>query len=214
MRNSTVLTIILIIIVILTLWYLRKIEKNIKFVEGRVYSSNITNIPHLEYDDIDSIYPIDSVTTTPNIPNMMNNKQLPVHELGNNLLQYESNIQVADQNAQPRQIVLPLPQSGRFYDSGEFHVVGHISRQRLTQDANLPTTLPLYGQRIQSQRAAWNYLVIDDRKNKCPVMLPSDPNKAGCMSDIGCSELQSGDIVVVPLVSQKEKWTVKMYSRI
>jgi hypothetical protein len=109
--------------------------------------------------------------------------------------------------------VVPLPLSGRFYESGEFHMVGHVSRLgRSPAAAALPTTMPLYGLRIPTRQAAWNYAVLHNNV-RLPVYLSASPRDT-CMGEIGCLELQSGDVVLVPAVDAAEGWRAKMYSRL
>ena len=104
--------------------------------------------------------------------------------------------------------IVPLPLSGRFYESGEFHMVGHISRMNRSTKI-LPVTLPLYGQRIAMQQATWNYAILYNNSR-----LPVYTATSNCMSDTGCIEFQNEQQVVVPDLDDKEVWKIKLYTKL
>ena len=163
------------------------------------------------------------------------------HSRMNMMMQQQQQQQIASRNLNSSNILrkihvdpmdkdkVTMPTSGRFYDSNEFHAVGYISQVRLgpgQQDPampeGLPSTLPLYGQRVDQgtiRGSRWQYMTVFNNsqynivrvKSLQPFVLEDCAN--------GCDELDPsnsmGDIlVVVPTLAGGTPWKVKLYSRI
>lgn len=218
MKNSTVVLFVLLIVVAVSLYVIKRLYGRLRLVESRMEmqaSAQVGPLQPVQADDMDELQFMDQ---GPNFP-LMRPASIVPQDAGQGQLPgppprtgFISVPPTAAAMAQPTPI-LPLPQSGRFYDSGEFHMVGHISRMRKSPRA-LPSTLPLYGQRVPSQRVAWIYAVLTADGRRLPVYSGKDIQDNGCMAAAGCQELESNDLVMVPNMDELEVWQVKMYSRI
>lgn len=224
MKNSTIVLFVLLIVVAVALYVIKRLYGRLRLVESRVeMQASVTTgsaqmqmgMPADEMDmarqmsESDMSFPAMRPVGLPHPPNgpaiiTAGQAQRP------GFLSVGPTVAAVSQPTP----ILPLPQSGRFYDSGEFHMVGHITRMRKSPRA-LPSTLPLYGQRLPSQaRVSWVYAVLTADGRRLPVYSGKDIQDNGCMAAAGCQELESGDIVMVPHMDELEVWQVKMYSRI
>jgi hypothetical protein len=206
MRNSTVITLVLLVVVVGVVLYIYKLQKQINS------NNNMARVvppqrpfyhkPHHHHHHIH--HPVANTTAATVVG-------LDVIERGGNATHDHD----LDHHHKPQALkqVLPLPVSGRFYDSGEFHMVGHLSRSSSRRKKE-PATLPLYGQRASMHRVSWHYVVLGNTGQRLAVYSNRDVQDGGCMAIQGCHELETDDLVMVPDLDEHEVWRVKMYSRI
>jgi hypothetical protein len=117
--------------------------------------------------------------------------------------------------------VVPLPTSGRFYDSGEFHPMGSLSLSTggrgsgtgsVFGSGSLSSSLSLYGKAQSIGTGAWNYATLVDGTRR-PVYAWDGSAARDCMVGRGCRELRDGDLVWIPNVDRTAKWRVRLFSK-
>ena len=69
--------------------------------------------------------------------------------------------------------------------------------------------LPLYGRRTGRGSDRWNYYTRTDTYN--PVPIPIKFQRRGCMDDVGCQEILSGDEVKVEVMNKQGKTSIYNY---
>ena len=62
-------------------------------------------------------------------------------------------------------------------------------------DNTKPTILPLMGRPLITNRDKWNFYTMSDKNNM--IKLPIKYKQRKCMTDVGCDNLYTGDIVYV-----------------
>lgn len=225
MRNSTVLVILLLIVFLVMVSYVQDLKANVQKVSEHIDKQTNVIKPIADEDLVQpgALHQGNSIIMPGNTANIVTtgaNDTLLDLAAGSAMIPLQPSKLVSishDENGER----IPLPVSGRFFGSEEFHMVGHLTRVRnnahTTQVHGLPvTTLPLYGQRIQATKLSWVYAVIgnDGRKYTVHVEMPSGDYTDCAKGPHGCRQLVNGDLVAVPGIDNMSLWRVRMFSKL
>lgn len=213
LRNSTILVILLLVVFLVMVSYVHDLKLNIVRVSESIRTQKPTS--ETTGDSIEeSVVGIGDLVHGA-LDKTSDSTMIPIEP--SKLLSVTKDMQPSTTYDPTEQI--PLPVSGRFFESGEFHMVGHLTRvQGYRQDRQENgTALPLYGQRVPTGKLAWVYAVIgsDGRKYIVHVPAPMEQGYINCAESAhGCRQLVSGDMVAVPDVDEGALWRVRMFSKL
>lgn len=223
LRNSTVLVILLLIVFLVMVSYVQDLKANVAKVASRIETVSETkpgtNNPNMNPNTAMMGGGISTTTIMNNNEHVTDPDALLDASTGSTMIPMEPSklLSITNTGDDP----IPLPVSGRFFESGEFHMVGHLTRIRNVRNTNnhgsfSSTTLPLYGQRIPSTKLSWVYAVIaqDARKYTVHIEMPSGDYVDCAKSPHGCRQLVSGDLVSVPGLDDHSLWRAKMFSKL
>ena len=85
---------------------------------------------------------------------------------------------------------LPINIATQSFDTS-YRQIGILTRL----DNTKPTILPLMGRPLITNRDKWNFYTMSDKNNM--IKLPIKYKERKCMTDVGCDNLYTGDIVYV-----------------
>ena len=232
MRNSTVLVILLLIVFLVMVSYVHDLKINFAKALGanganKPVTTTTTATISPDRTDIDTIEEADDYNyiITPNnqiaTNNVVNEGKQAISNSTMIPLEPSKLLSVSKEIAYDPTEQIPLPVSGRFFESGEFHMVGHLTRvQGFSQgkhNSTSGTALPLYGQRVPTGKLAWVYAVIGNNGSKYIVHVPApmDQGYTNCAeSPNGCRQLVSGDMVAVPDIDEGALWRARMFTKL
>ncbi len=221
MRNSTVLVILLLIVFLVMVSYVHDLKLNFaKILDANANKKPATTsleqdhvVDFIEEESENNHITMDEIGTKSDVnEGIRDSTMIPLEP--SKLLSVSKNI-AYDPTEQ-----IPLPVSGRFFESGEFHMVGHLTRvQGYKSDSSQSggTALPLYGQRVPTGKLSWVYAVIGGNGSKYIVHVPApmDQGFINCTeSPHGCRELASGDMVAIPDIDEGALWRVRMFTKL
>lgn len=221
MKNSSVILIVMIITSIIAIYYIYRVDTRVNSIEGRVQHAPNMPYPHPKRTQIKEIDDARHQFIEENPSGIELSKLAKIEKHQPSLKQAKIDAQEISVAEIPttssggiNMEMMPLPFAGRFYETGEFHVVGHLSKADKASINVMPATLPLYGQRIPANQATWQYVVLMNNARHSVSYVSETNEVRNCLTDKGCREFKNDDFAKVPDISLNDLWRVKMYSKL